>query len=121
MADIPVHIRYARHYAAVSENLRDTSPASAGEIMWLALVQAAQATGHGQNIGSHAQTRRGIRNIVGRLPIGNQERTRLLNITNAAVTNLHGLAYRPVDIDDRRHRAHISRASNLVEILLRHA
>lgn len=66
MADIPVHVRYARQYAAVSANLRDTSPASAGEIMWLALVQAAQATGHGQKIAYHAQTRRGIRNIVGR-------------------------------------------------------
>ena len=121
MADIPVHVRYARQYAAVSESLRDTSPASAGEIMWLALVQAAQATGHGQNIGAHAQTRRGIRNIVGRLPIGNRDRIRLLNITNATVTNLHGLAYRPADIEDQTHRADISRASYLVGVLLRHA
>ena len=121
MADIPTHIRFARQYATVSANLRDTSPASAGEIMWLALVQATQATGHGQNIGSHAQTRRGIRNIVGRLPIGNQERIRLLNITNATVTNLHGLACRPADINEQAHRADISRASNLVDILLRHA
>ena len=121
MADIPVHVRFARQYASVSESLRDTSPASAGEIMWLALAQAAQAAGHAQNISSHTQTRRGIRNIVGRLPIGNRERTRLLSITNAAVTNLHGLAYRPADIDNHRHQAHISRASNLVDILLRHA
>ena len=121
MADIPVHVRFARQYAAVSESLRDTSPASAGEIMWLALVQAAHAAGHVQNIGSHTQTRRGIRNIVGRLPVGNRERIRLMTITNATATNLHGLAYRPADIDDRRHRVHISRASNLVDILLRHA
>ena len=121
MADIPVHVRYARQYAAVAANLHDTSPASAGEIIWLALVQAAQATGHGQNIGSYAQTGRGIRNIVRRLPIGNRERIRLLNITNATVTNLHGLAYRLADIDEQAHRADIDLAGDLVTALLRHA
>lgn len=95
MADIPTHVRYALQYASAAETLRETSPASAGEIMWLAVVQAAQATGHRQNIASHTQTRRGIRNIVGRLPIGNRERVCFLNITNATVTNRHGLAYRP--------------------------
>ena len=45
MADIPVHVRFARQYAAVSDSLRDTSPASAGEFMWLATVQATRQQG----------------------------------------------------------------------------
>lgn len=104
----------------MADRLRDACPASAGEIMWLAVVQAAQTSGHRQNIVSHTQTRRGIRSIVGRLPVGNRERVRLLTIANMTVTDLHGLAYRPADIDRREHRTNISLARELINALLRH-
>ena len=45
MADIPVHVRFARQYAAAPESLRDTSPVSDGEIMWLAVLKATHRQG----------------------------------------------------------------------------
>ena len=121
MANDTTHADHALMYQAVADTLRTSSPASAGEIMWLALVQAAQANGHRHSAAAHIQSRKGIRNVVGRLPIGNREKAALLDISDMAATNLHGLAYRPADINEQAHRADISRASNLVDILLRHA
>ena len=121
MADAHSHAYHARRYAAIADALRYSSPASAGELVWLALVQAAQAKGYQRDTTDHTQSRRGIRNIVGRLPVNNNERVRLLNIANLVVTNLHGLAYCPVDIDERRHRTRIDLAKELVNILLRYA
>ena len=121
MANATTHADHALRYRAVADTLRASSPVSAGEIMWLALVQAAQANEHRHSTATHTQSRKGIRNVVGRLPVSQREKAALLDISNMSATNLHGLAYRPADIDDRRHRAHISRASHLVEVLLRHA
>ena len=121
MADAAIHIQHTLRYIAVAETLRDASPASAGEIMCLAVVQAAQASGHRQNIVSHTQTRNGIRNVVGRLPVSSRERVRLLTIANIAVTDLHGLAYHPADIERREHRTNINLARELVTTLLRYA
>ena len=121
MADAPSHGYHARRYAAVADALRYSSPASAGELMWLALVQATQANGHQRDASDHTQSRRGIRNIVGRLPVSNNERVRLLNIANLTVTNLHGMAYRPADIDEHMHRTRIDRAKELVNILMHYA
>lgn len=121
MADTAAHIRHALEYAQIADSLRDRSPAAAGEIIWLALVQAAQANSHRKNPEHHTQSRNGIRSVVGRLPTGNQERVRLLNITNMTVTNLHGLAYRPSEIEEPQHRVRISLARELVNALLHYA
>ena len=121
MANATTHVHHARAYRTVADTLQGISPASAGEIIWLATVQAAQAVGHRQRITTHTQSRRGIRNVVGRLPINGNERARLIDIADLTVTNLHGLAYRPDDIDELKHRAHISLARDLVDNLLRYA
>ena len=121
MADASAHIYHARRYTAIADALRDYSPASAGELIWLALVRAAQANRHQRDASAHTQSRRGIRNIVGRLPVNNRERVRLLNICDLAVTDLHGLAYRPADIDEHRHKTRIDLAKELMSTLLRYA
>ena len=121
MANTATHVEHTLRYRAIADFLHGISPASAGEIMWLAVVQATQATGHRYRITAHTQSRRGIRNVVGRLPVNNNERARLIDIADLTVINLHGLAYQPSDIDELNHRAHIRLARDLVDNLLRHA
>lgn len=121
MADASAHIYHAQRYAAIANTLYGASPASAGELIWLALVQASHANGHQRAVSAHTQSRRGIRNIVGRLPVNNRESVRLLNICDLTVTDLHGLAYRPADIDERRHKTRIDLAKELVNTLIRYA
>lgn len=121
MADAPSHACHARRYAAIADTLRYSSPASAGELVWLALVQAAQAKGHQPDASAHTQSRHGIRSIVGRLPASNNERVRPLNIVNLAITNRHGLSHQRADIDERRRQTRIDLAKELVNTLLRHA
>lgn len=121
MSNAATHADHASIYQRVAEGLRDNSAASAGEIMWLAVVQAAQANGHRQDPAAHPQSRGGIRNVVGRLPLSNNERLLLLDVADLTASNLHGLAYRPADIDEPQHRAEISLAKSLVETLLRYA
>ena len=120
MSSTATHADHALKYRAVAEAIRNDSTASSGEIMWLATVQAAQANGHRQDTAVHPQNRRGIRNVVGRLPVTNHERIRLLDVANVTVSNLHGIAYRPADIDDRKHQAEINLARGLVDTLLRY-
>ena len=119
MSSAATHAEHALKYRAVADAIRNDSTASAGEIMWLATVQAAQANGHRQDPALHPQNRRGVRNVVGRLPVTNHERVRLLDVANVTVSTLHGLAYRPADIDDRKHQSEITLARQLVDILLR--
>ena len=121
MSSTATHADHALKYRAVADAILKDSTASAGEIMWLATVQAAQANGHRQDPALHPQNRRGIRNVVGRLPITNHERLRLLDVADLTTTNLHGLAYRPADINERQHQAEISLADDLVKTLLRYA
>lgn len=121
MASVATHAAHAVEYRSVAETLCIHSPASAGEIMWLAAVQAAQAVGHRQSLAGHIQSRNGIRNVIGRLPVSNNERGRLLDIANLTATNLHGLAYRPDEIDEPKHRYEIILAKDLVTSLLRYA
>ena len=121
MADAATHAHHALQYITTADSILDTHPAAAGEIMWLAAVQAAQASGHQRNDLHHPQSRRGIRSIVGQLPVSNSVSERLLSISNLTAANLHGLAYRPADIDERQHKTDIERAKELANVLLRHA
>lgn len=121
MADAAIHAHHALRFIATAEDVLHTNTAAAGEIMWLAVVQAAQASEHQRNDLHHTQSRKGIRNVVGQLPISNHVRQRLLGITNLTAANLHGLAYRPADIDEEQHQTDINRAKNLADALLRHA
>ena len=121
MSNAATHTEEASNHLAYADTLRQDSPASAGELTWLALVQATQACGHRQDPDAHPQSRKGIRNVVGRLPVSNNERARLLDIADLTASNLHGGAYRPADIDDQTHQAEISYAKELIDILLRNA
>ena len=120
MSDAATHAHHALRYITTADTILVTHPAAAGEIMWLAAVQAAQASGHRRNDIHHPQSRLAIRGVVGQLPVRNDERQRLLTIANLAAANLHGLAYRPADIDERQHQTDIDRAKELVNVLLRY-
>ena len=113
------HVAYAQRYSAQARALAPTDPASAGELVWLATVQYAQALAHRHHGDHHPQTRNSIRDTIGRLRLAPEQQRQLRDLLDIVITILHGAAYRP-DTIRSHHQQHIASGYRLLAALDSH-
>ena len=118
MSSASQHDNRARRYLNTATRIGDSDTEAGGEIKWLAAVQAAQCAGHLQNTDYHPHSRKGIRDIIGRLHLPQQQRNLLYHALDATVRHLHLAAYNPHTVDANQHGQAHQHATYLIHALL---
>ena len=118
MPTLQQHREYATKGAALARNIYDEHPREGGEILWGALIQAAQARQHENGDQTHLQSKSEIRKIIASLGLSRQNlEIRLNHVANAA-TFLHGGFYHRGLGRPDTHRHYFDKTQHLINLLM---
>ena len=121
MATPEEHAQDADECLEYADEILDRKPAIAGEAVWGAAIQAAQATIPEASLQHHAQSRKGIINAIGRSGANKQDQYDMAQTAGRAAKTLHNGFYHPRQIDPVDHQEAIDQAKLLIDHLTRHA
>lgn len=120
MANSYQHADRARRFQSAATTIVESDSEASGEVKWLAVVQAAHCVGHLQSADYHPHSRNGIRNIIGRLRLRQQQRTLLSYALDATFRHLHIAAHGPHSADAIQHNQAHEYADYLIHVLLQY-
>ena len=121
MAAKQQHIAKSNSYRRIAEANLNVDPDAAGELLWGAALQAAQAAHH-QATGetNHTQSKNGIIDAISRSKPSLQKREEMRQAATAAL-NLHVNFYHPENANPAIHHRAITATRNLIDYLINYA
>ena len=112
------HHNHARNGISIARQMYNQHPYESGEILWGALIQAAQSKKHKDGDLTHLQHPSQIREIIGSMGLNRQNvEIRLSHIDNA-VTDLHGAFYHRNSPNPAVHQRTFNQTQRLIVLLL---
>ena len=112
------HREYATKGAENARKQYQEYPEDGGEVLWGALIQAAQARQHENGEELHIQTKPEIRKAIASLRLNKQNTTIRLRQAERAAQYLHGSFYHRDVIPPRVHRETFQRTQDLINLLI---
>lgn len=120
MPSINQHIAWVSRFADNSGGMTAADYILAGESIWLAMNQLAQAISHvtGTSDDQHHQGEKSIKQAIAQLPGADQDFKRRIQQVNVVSNKLHAAAYYPWRAQADEHAQHILIGQELIADLL---
>ena len=119
MLTVQEHRNYTATSAALARMLYQEHPRDASEILWGALIQAAQAKQHENGAEAHLQIKAEIRSTIASLGLSRQNMTIRISQVERTNGHLHGGFYQRHLPTPDIHRKTFDRDPDLINLLMR--